>query len=379
MTTTSSPVGALVCVLLCLCTISISAHGDDATLGIAALNRTLQGRVRRVEPLALPCFSRFEELPGAYMYDTSSVNASDPASHDQCLLDPADPAARHGDDCRLGKPTVVLSVKNSGHTYVTDASAARGLAGAVDAGKLRTLRYHGPLPPRGLCPRGRKRPGHLAITTGARGVGGAARPTRWGWVRTRALQFRVVTPDGRLRVADRCTNTELFWALRGGGGAVPTEAGNRFYEDHVLGRVYAVGSLRLIGTQLAPAALFTTEHGPPADTAVLPAWYDSLWVIGVGGRFAWNGTLADRQAAVRELRAGGARVARLTGGFAYKNQADPFTEDWRRAWYGRHYDAQERIKNKYDPRRLLRCWGCVGWTREDAMASSYAAFMNITA
>ncbi|TFK67277.1 FAD-binding domain-containing protein [Pluteus cervinus] len=33
------------------------------------------------------------------------------------------------------------------------------------------------------------------------------------------LQFKVVTPDGILRTANKCQNTDLFWALRGGGPA----------------------------------------------------------------------------------------------------------------------------------------------------------------
>ncbi|GAW22510.1 hypothetical protein ANO14919_120470 [Xylariales sp. No.14919] len=34
----------------------------------------------------------------------------------------------------------------------------------------------------------------------------------------RVLQFEIVTPDGVVRTANRCTNPDLFWALRGGGG-----------------------------------------------------------------------------------------------------------------------------------------------------------------
>lgn len=34
----------------------------------------------------------------------------------------------------------------------------------------------------------------------------------------RVLQFKVVTPDGLLRTANACQNSDLFWALRGGGG-----------------------------------------------------------------------------------------------------------------------------------------------------------------
>ncbi|KAJ7073052.1 hypothetical protein C8F01DRAFT_268552 [Mycena amicta] len=34
----------------------------------------------------------------------------------------------------------------------------------------------------------------------------------------RALEFTVVTPDGKLRTANKCQNEDLFFALRGGGG-----------------------------------------------------------------------------------------------------------------------------------------------------------------
>ncbi|KAJ7291112.1 FAD-binding domain-containing protein [Mycena rebaudengoi] len=35
----------------------------------------------------------------------------------------------------------------------------------------------------------------------------------------RVLQFKIVTPDGKYRVANSAQNTDLFWALRGGGGS----------------------------------------------------------------------------------------------------------------------------------------------------------------
>ncbi|QRV96047.1 FAD-binding domain protein [Ceratobasidium sp. AG-Ba] len=34
----------------------------------------------------------------------------------------------------------------------------------------------------------------------------------------RVQQFRIVTPDGKYRTANKCHNKDLFWALRGGGG-----------------------------------------------------------------------------------------------------------------------------------------------------------------
>ncbi|KAK4868287.1 hypothetical protein LT330_007009 [Penicillium expansum] len=34
----------------------------------------------------------------------------------------------------------------------------------------------------------------------------------------RVVQFTIVTPDGKIRIVNKCSNPELFWALRGAGG-----------------------------------------------------------------------------------------------------------------------------------------------------------------
>lgn len=34
----------------------------------------------------------------------------------------------------------------------------------------------------------------------------------------RVVEITIVTPDGQIRVANKCTNSDLFWALRGGAG-----------------------------------------------------------------------------------------------------------------------------------------------------------------
>lgn len=34
----------------------------------------------------------------------------------------------------------------------------------------------------------------------------------------RKLEIKIVTPDGKLRIANAYQNPDLFWALRGGGG-----------------------------------------------------------------------------------------------------------------------------------------------------------------
>lgn len=43
---------------------------------------------------------------------------------------------------------------------------------------------------------------------------------KYGLAVDNVLQFRIVTADGTVRVANSAQNTDLFYALRGGGGGV---------------------------------------------------------------------------------------------------------------------------------------------------------------
>ncbi|TQS32799.1 hypothetical protein Golomagni_06875, partial [Golovinomyces magnicellulatus] len=290
--------GALLYTLTTLLSVSVTASNIYTNDGITALNKSLHGAIHQVEPFALPCFSSFNdhphtrdetlckerqtryldplyrrEFPGGYMYDTSSINASDPSSQDQCLLDlnnPSNPAAWTGKDCKQGnlpshyltvrsscdavkafkyaaKYNIKLSIKNSGHTYLEDASGADSLL--LWTRKLQRLRHEPRFVPTS-CDTTTSDTSN-AITMGAGISCGEAyefadakdvtilcgySPTvglSGGWVQNgghsvmsnvyglgvdRVLQYKVVTPDGQLRIANKCQNTDLFWALRGGGG-----------------------------------------------------------------------------------------------------------------------------------------------------------------
>ena len=268
----------------------------DSMDAIEALNRSLGGRVHRLEPFALPCFTEFEgeareqdeelcaerqanyrlpdyrsQIPGAYMYEQSAICASDKTSQDQCLLDTDNPAnsdAWIDTECRLGNlPSYyievqqandvveafnyarntggTLSIKNSGHTYVKDSSMQDSLM--LWTRKLNHLSRDTEFAPEGCS----DDETFDAITTGAGVSCGEAyeyanqenvtlicgySPTvgiSGGWVQgaghsvltpvyglgvDRVLQFTVVTPDGSVRKANKYQNSDLFWALRGGGG-----------------------------------------------------------------------------------------------------------------------------------------------------------------
>ena len=40
----------------------------------------------------------------------------------------------------------------------------------------------------------------------------------YGTAAASLLEAEVVTADGKIRIANACTNSDLFWALKGGGG-----------------------------------------------------------------------------------------------------------------------------------------------------------------
>lgn len=57
---------------------------------------------------------------------------------------------------------------------------------------------------------------------------------------------------------------------------------------------------------------------------------------------------------------------------AYMNEASPWTADWQDAWWGKeNYAALLAIKKRYDPKRLLLCWKCVGWEDSDASSDCF--------
>ncbi|KAJ7196212.1 FAD-binding domain-containing protein [Mycena pura] len=139
---------------------------------------------------------------------------------------------------------VPLSIKNTGHDYVGRSRRRNSLG--LWTHNLQTMSYHPKFVPE-LCATASR-----AITVGAgitfeqvykvaedndsMFIGGYAQTigASGGWMMggghsvlspsfglgvDRVLEIKIVTPDGNLRTANACQNTDLFWALRGGGGA----------------------------------------------------------------------------------------------------------------------------------------------------------------
>ena len=160
----------------------------------ASLNATLNGRLRRLEPLAKPCFPNFDgqsvpldeaactavrsnyttgalrdEHPAGFMNPQSEMCLSDPA--DQCLLDATtQPAGMPGPDATCGRGSVpahyievrsasdvvpalsfarahrdggvYLAVKNSGHDFMTRNSGGGSAALMLWMHRLKGMTFH---------------------------------------------------------------------------------------------------------------------------------------------------------------------------------------------------------------------------------------------
>lgn len=88
------------------------------------------------------------------------------------------------------------------------------------------------------------------------------------------LEFKVVTADGKLKIANKLSNPDLFWALRGGGGGtwgVVVEATVKAYPSPPV-------VLHLVSINTTTASMQSYEHkGNGSDAA---GFYDAMAYIG---------------------------------------------------------------------------------------------------
>ncbi|ESZ90893.1 hypothetical protein SBOR_8734 [Sclerotinia borealis F-4128] len=259
----------------------------------SSLNQTLSGRLHTSRPFSLPCFSIYEgqavipdpsqcaEIQNNYtssdyrtQFYNGFMNNQDEICFtnvtDQCVLNnvlPTDATAFTNVSCNQGsvskyyiqveeisdvvaalafskKTGIRLSIKNSGHDYLSRSSRKGSLA--LWMRNVSGMSYNAFFVPEGC----HSTPVN-AITTAAgvntndvyrfaethnvTFIAGYATTigVTGGWVQAgghsilspvyglgidRVVQYKIVTTDGISRVANECQNADLFWALRGGGG-----------------------------------------------------------------------------------------------------------------------------------------------------------------
>lgn len=84
------------------------------------------------------------------------------------------------------------------------------------------------------------------------------------------VDFRVVLANGTLLVADACTNPDLFWALRGGGG------GTYGVVTHVHYKVYPVTKIQRINFGIYGTNNIE-EEDQPAFFSIMKQWL-TFWI-----------------------------------------------------------------------------------------------------
>ena len=94
------------------------------------------------------------------------------------------------------------------------------------------------------------------------------------------VDLRVVLPSGLVVIADRCTNKDLFWALRGGGGGTFGVVTHMSYKLHpatpIVRFQFNLGAYSNNATVVSSFLKYWAEVGPTLD---------ARW----GGRFTWFG------------------------------------------------------------------------------------------
>lgn len=156
---------------------------------------------------------------------------------------------RHADDVsavlKFAKETKMpLVIKNTGHDYKGRSSAPGSIA--IWTHNLKNMTYSPKFIPTGCASEPRQAAtigagvqwgeayafaeahnvtlvGGSDVAVGAsggwlQGGGHGALSPSMGLGVDRVLEYKIVTPDGKLRIANECQNKDLFWALRGGGG-----------------------------------------------------------------------------------------------------------------------------------------------------------------
>lgn len=141
------------------------------------------------------------------------------------------------------------------------------------------------------------------------------------------------------------------------------------------------GIVDLVGLSLTSQVPITFVKSTPFNTpdahnatSANPVWRDAVWHMIISG--LWVPGEPD---SVSTLVSEAARNAldtvkqQLTVQASYLNEADPAEEDWQDVFFGKNYWPLLKIKAKYDPENLFRCWRCVGFDNNtsDPMFSCY--------
>ncbi|RAR01728.1 FAD-binding-like protein [Stemphylium lycopersici] len=245
-----------------------------------AFNQSISGRLRLTIPWAAPCYSdpASEECQKVAMNYGNGVSRTgqygsvefldwERCGHSHCALNSFNTSDPVSGTCSLGrlsayhveaktgndisktlefvrKHDIRVSIKNTGHDYFGRSTAPNSLA--IWTHNMKDTTFHKSFQPQGCSARYENigeigagiqaqeaweafEPHSMLVTVGAvasvgiaggYGQGGGHGPLgpKYGLMVDQAVEFDVITADGRQHTINECSDPDLFWAMRGGGG-----------------------------------------------------------------------------------------------------------------------------------------------------------------
>lgn len=245
-----------------------------------AFNKSIDGRLKLTVPWASPCYldSSSEEcqsIEKAYgdgasrstHYGSTEFLDWERCGVSQCALNSFNTSDAVSGPCSLGrlsayyvearsasdisktlefvrKHDIRISIKNTGHDYFGRSTAPNSLA--IWTHNMKNTKLHKTFQPKGCSTRYENigeigagvqaqdaweafEPHGMLVTVGAAGSVGIAGGfgqagghgplgPKYGLMVDQAVEFDVVTADGQVRTINECSDPDLFWAMRGGGG-----------------------------------------------------------------------------------------------------------------------------------------------------------------
>ncbi|KAF2024071.1 FAD-binding domain-containing protein [Setomelanomma holmii] len=246
----------------------------------STFNRSINGNLKLTIPWAAPCYSNSSSEQCqlvAKAYGNGNARTSqygamefldwETCGQSRCILDSLDPSESMSGECSLGRLStyhaevhepediertldfirqhgIRVSIKNTGHDYFGRSNAANSLA--IWTHNMKSMKYHQSFQPQGCKTRYENigevgagvqaqeawtffEPHGMLVIVGAVGSvgiaggfgqGGGHGPLgpKYGLMVDQAVEFEVVTADGKFRIINECSDPDLFWAMRGGGG-----------------------------------------------------------------------------------------------------------------------------------------------------------------